>query len=78
MLVRYNIVKNANHYKGETIISALAVADYKPVFWDTIKDYLFGEEMLNDRPLSALKLAISFIILKYHYPKLLDKVFSIN
>ncbi|KAF7992797.1 hypothetical protein HCN44_005141 [Aphidius gifuensis] len=72
------LLKNANHHEVETLISALATADYKPVFWDTIKDYLFREEMLNDTPLSALKLAINFSILKCYWPKLLDKVFSID
>lgn len=71
-----DILKKANYRQIQTLIIALSIADYKPVFWDTIKEYLYRDKLLIGSISEKSKLAINLAILDCYWPKLLEKVFT--
>lgn len=74
-----NLLKDASYYKLSIFLEGFTNADYKPVFWDIIKDAILANEVEN-KPFrrSMIRFALHLIALDCYSPKLLDKVFSQN
>lgn len=74
-----NLLKDAPYFKLSIFLEGFINADYKPVFWDTIRDAILANEVEN-RPFrrSMIRFVLHLIALDCYSPKLLDKVFSQN
>ncbi|XP_029158527.1 FAST kinase domain-containing protein 2, mitochondrial-like isoform X2 [Nylanderia fulva] len=74
-----NLLKDAPYFKLSIFLEGFTNADYKPVFWDTIRDAILANEVEN-RPFrrSMIRFVLHLIALDCYSPKLLDKVFSQN
>ncbi|KMQ90714.1 fast kinase domain-containing protein 2 [Lasius niger] len=74
-----NLLKDASYFKLSIFLEGFTNADYKPVFWDTIRDAILANEVENKSFMkSMIRFALHLIALDCYSPKLLDKVFSQN
>lgn len=74
-----NLLKDASYFKVSVFLEGLINADYKPVFWDTIRDAIFANEVENKFfRKSMIKFALHLMALDCYNPNLLKKVFSEN
>ncbi|XP_026829702.1 FAST kinase domain-containing protein 2, mitochondrial [Ooceraea biroi] len=71
------LLKGASYTKVFTFIKGFINADYKPVFWDVIRDAILANNM-KFVSISTIKFALHMIALDCYNPSLLDKVFSYN
>ncbi|XP_014486089.1 PREDICTED: uncharacterized protein LOC106750330 [Dinoponera quadriceps] len=75
-----SLLKGASYNKISTFLEGFINADYKPVFWDTIKDAIL-ENIETDKRFfnrSFIRFALHLIALDCYSTNLLRKVFSIN
>ncbi|KYM97993.1 hypothetical protein ALC62_11339 [Cyphomyrmex costatus] len=71
-----NLLKNASYYRISIFLEGLINADYKPVFWDIIRDAILANKVENkifNR--SMIKFALHLIALDCYSPSLISKVF---
>lgn len=70
-----NLLKNATYLKISIFLKGLINADYKPVFWDVIRDAILANkvEVFNR---SMIKFALHLVALDCYSPSLISKVFS--
>ncbi|EFN64702.1 hypothetical protein EAG_06931 [Camponotus floridanus] len=74
-----NLLKDASFFKVSIFLEGLNNADYKPVFWDIIRDAIFASEVENKFfRKSMIKFALLLTALDCYNPNLLKKVFSEN
>lgn len=74
-----NLLKDASYFKISIFLEGLVNADYKPVFWDTIRDVIFANEVENKFfRKSMIKFTLHLTALDCYNPNLLKKVFSEN
>lgn len=74
-----NLLKDASYFKVSIFLEGLNNADYKPVFWDIIRDAIFASEVENKFfRKSMIKFALHLTALDCYNPNLLKKVFSEN
>lgn len=74
-----NLLKNASYVQVSIFIKGFINADYKPVFWDTIRDAILANDMENKSiSISMIRFVLHMIALDCYNPDLLDKVFSYN
>ncbi|KYN16616.1 PREDICTED: uncharacterized protein LOC108764067 [Trachymyrmex cornetzi] len=72
-----NLLKDASYFKVSIFLEGLINADYKPVFWDIIRDAILANKVENkifNR--SMIKFALHLIALDCYSPNLISKVFS--
>ncbi|XP_071562270.1 uncharacterized protein [Temnothorax nylanderi] len=72
-----NLLKNASYFRVSIFLEGLINADYKPVFWDIIRDAILANKVENkvfNR--SMIKFALHLIALDCYSPSLISKVFS--
>ncbi|KAL6417581.1 hypothetical protein ACFW04_013571 [Cataglyphis niger] len=74
-----NLLKDAPYFKISIFLKGLTNADYKPVFWDTIRDAILANEVEN-KPFrkSMIRFALHLTALDCYSPNLIKKVFSEN
>ncbi|XP_011309417.1 uncharacterized protein [Fopius arisanus] len=70
------IISGANKYQIGSFFYALSQADYKPVFWDSIKESLMSEKLLDQNPGKLTKVGLYMASLDCLMPKLIEKVFT--
>ncbi|XP_011631392.1 uncharacterized protein LOC105423363 isoform X2 [Pogonomyrmex barbatus] len=72
-----NLLKGASYFKISIFLEGLINADYKPVFWDTIRDAILAnkveDKIFNN---SMIKFTLHLIALDCYSPNLISKVFS--
>jgi len=71
------LLKNASYFRISIFLEGLINADYKPVFWDVIRDAILANKVENkvfNR--SMIKFALHLIALDCYSPNLISKVFS--
>ncbi|XP_077275241.1 uncharacterized protein LOC143904434 [Temnothorax americanus] len=71
------LLKNASYFRVSIFLEGLINADYKPVFWDVIRDAILANKVENkvfNR--SMIKFALHLIALDCYSPSLIGKVFS--
>lgn len=74
-----NLLKAASYFKISIFLEGFVNADYKPVFWDTIRDAIFANEVENKFfRKSMIKFTLHLTALDCYNPNLLKKVFSEN
>lgn len=74
-----NLLKEASYFKVSIFLEGLNNADYKPVFWDIIRDAIFASEMeYKFFRKSMIKFALLLTALDCYNPNLLKKIFSEN
>lgn len=74
-----NLLKDASYFKLSVFLEGFVNADYKPVFWDTIRDAILASRIENKSfSRSMIRFALHLTALDCYNPKLLDKVFSQN
>lgn len=74
-----NLLKDAPYGKVFIFLEGFINADYKPVFWDTIRDAILANEVENESfRKSMIKFALHLIALDCYSSNLLKKVFSEN
>jgi len=72
-----HLLKDASYVNISIFIKGFINADYKPVFWDTIRDAILANNMEDKSiSISIIRLALHMIALDCYNPNLLDKVFS--
>lgn len=73
-----DLLKNASYKKLYNFLEGFINADYKPVFWDTIRDAILANEAENNRSTgsSICRFALYLTALDCYSPSLLNKVFS--
>lgn len=72
-----SLLKDASYFKVFIFLEGLINADYKPVFWDVIRDAILankGENKVFNK--SMIKFALHLIALDCYSPSLISKVFS--
>ncbi|XP_039315071.1 uncharacterized protein LOC105198482 isoform X1 [Solenopsis invicta] len=72
-----NLLKDASYFRVFIFLEGLINADYKPVFWDIIRDAILANKVENkvfNR--SMIKFALHLIALDCYSPSLISKVFS--
>ncbi|XP_072744729.1 uncharacterized protein [Anoplolepis gracilipes] len=76
---RPNLLKDASYFKVSIFLEGFINADYKPVFWDTIRDAILANEVENKSfRKSMIRFALYLTALDCYSPNLLKKVFSEN
>jgi len=74
-----DLLKDATYAKLYNFLEGFVHADYKPVFWDTIRDAILANEAENKSTgKSLIRFALYLTALDCYNPSLLDKVFSYN
>ncbi|XP_014299359.1 FAST kinase domain-containing protein 5, mitochondrial [Microplitis demolitor] len=58
------------------IICGMSLADYKPIFWDSLKDSFLKEQILESRHQTLTKTALFLASLDCYWPQLLEKIFE--
>ncbi|KAL0132532.1 hypothetical protein PUN28_000346 [Cardiocondyla obscurior] len=72
-----NLLRDASYFRISIFLEGLINADYKPVFWDTIRDALLANKVENKIfNSSMIKFALHLIALDCYSPSLISKVFS--
>ncbi|XP_011701322.1 PREDICTED: uncharacterized protein LOC105458007 [Wasmannia auropunctata] len=72
-----NLLKNASYFRIFIFLEGLINADYKPVFWDIIRDAILANKMeIKVYNRSMIKFALHLIALDCYSPNLISKVFS--
>ncbi|XP_015109298.1 uncharacterized protein LOC107036077 [Diachasma alloeum] len=71
-----SILTNANKYQISSFLHSLSRADYKPVFWDSVKESLMSEKLLDQNVGWLLKPALWMASLDCYWPKLIAKIFT--
>jgi len=70
------LLKNASYVDISIFIKGFINADYKPVFWDTIRDAILANNMKNKSfSISIIRFALHMLALDCYNPNLLNKVF---
>jgi len=70
------LLKNASYVDISIFIKGFINADYKPVFWDTIRDAILANNMKNKSfSISIIRFTLHMIALDCYNPNLLNKVF---
>lgn len=74
-----DLLKDATYMKLFNFLEGFIYADYKPVFWDTIRDAILANEAENKSiGRSTIRFALYLTALDCYSPSLLSKVFSYN
>ncbi|XP_029668271.1 FAST kinase domain-containing protein 2, mitochondrial-like [Formica exsecta] len=74
-----NLLKDAPYFKVSIFLKGFINADYKPVFWDTIRDAILANEVENKSfRKSMIRFALHLTALDCYSPNLIKKVFSEN
>ncbi|XP_011874630.1 PREDICTED: uncharacterized protein LOC105565776 isoform X2 [Vollenhovia emeryi] len=72
-----NLLKDASYFRISIFLEGLINADYKPVFWDVIRDAILANKVENKIfNKSMIKFALHLIALDCYSPSLISKVFS--
>uniref|UniRef100_A0A6V7MFC3 RAP domain-containing protein n=1 Tax=Bracon brevicornis TaxID=1563983 RepID=A0A6V7MFC3_9HYME len=70
------LLNNATKYDLKSILYGLSLAEYKPVFWETMKDSMMNKNLL-DFPLPILtKICVYLMSLDCYWPELIEKIFT--
>ncbi|XP_012226400.1 FAST kinase domain-containing protein 2, mitochondrial-like [Linepithema humile] len=74
-----DLLKDATYIKLFSFLEGFIYADYKPVFWDTIRDAILANQVENKSTgKSIIRFALYLTALDCYSPSLLSKVFSYN
>ncbi|KAG5337991.1 FAKD2 protein, partial [Acromyrmex heyeri] len=72
-----NLLKDGPYFRVSVFLEGLINADYKPVFWDIIRDAILANKVENKIfNKSMIKFALHLIALDCYSPSLISKVFS--
>lgn len=72
-----DLLKDASYFRISTFLKGLINADYKPVFWDVIRDAILASKVENKvYNKSMIKFALHLIALDCYSPSLISKAFS--
>ncbi|XP_063991543.1 uncharacterized protein LOC135169990 [Diachasmimorpha longicaudata] len=71
-----SILKNADKHQISSFLLSLSEAEYKPVFWDSIKESLMSEKLLEINVGKLSKVAMWMASLDLYWPKLIARTFT--
>ncbi|XP_036142063.1 FAST kinase domain-containing protein 2, mitochondrial isoform X2 [Monomorium pharaonis] len=71
-----NLLKDASYFKISIFLEGLINADYKPVFWDVIRDAILANKVEKVFNKSIIKFVLHLIALDCYSPTLISQVFS--
>lgn len=71
-----NLLKDASYLRVFVFLEGLINADYKPVFWDIIRDAILANKVNKFDGRSMIKFALYLIALDCYSPCLISKVFT--
>ncbi|CAD6232088.1 GSCOCG00001739001-RA-CDS [Cotesia congregata] len=71
-----SIINKLNQFQILDMLCAMSLADYKPIFWDSLKDLLLNEKLLQFKHSVMVKTALFLASLDYYWPELINRIFE--